>query len=113
MLSPFSSSWRAKSMRVKKPFKSAVGAWFWFCENRLSSSPHDSIVQPVDILKAVDRLHEHETIDMEHLLVLKKYGFRGKSPDPFFSEERKAYRVWKEALDRLEVELLKIGIVAK
>ena len=93
------------------PFKSAFSAWFWFMENRSAPPSDTGLVQPIDILKALDRLYAADILKDEHVLVLKKYGGRGRSPDPRLSEERTAHKLWREAMGRLDVEFRHIGIV--
>jgi len=98
-------------MAKTRRFNNATAAWFWFNENRHAPPSDNGVVQPVDILNALNRVFERNAINMDHVLVLKKYGERGSAPDPRFKEEGRDMELWFQALGFLETELVKIGLV--
>lgn len=95
------------------PFKSAVSAWFWFMDNRNKPPSDEGICQPVDITMAVHRLYGQGILSFEQIEIMKKYGARGRSPDPRLEEERDHWRIWRDAMSCFEVELVRLGIVER
>jgi hypothetical protein len=103
------------------PFESAEEAWFWFMAAqeagnegaRLSagSGLYPRPCEPVDILKVLDRLYRQRRLLRDHLLVLRHYGLRHMAPDPCRPRERKARRLWDEALERIGSVLESKGIL--
>ena len=103
------------------PFKNAEEAWFWFVCAQQAKNDGARFVsgagnvsrpcEPVDILKAVDRLYRNRRLVWDHVLVLKHYGVRQMAPDPRRVKEARAYEIWCEALRRLEESLARKGIV--
>lgn len=103
------------------PFEDAQEAWFWFIQSqqaRLDGARFSSgqgglprPCEPLDILKAVDRLYRQRRLLRDHLLVLRHYGRRLMPPDPRRQSESRAFKVWGEALERLEIPLLRKGII--
>ena len=104
------------------PFLSAEDAWFWFVQAQKAkndgarfSMGQGNVVrpcEPLDILRVVDRLYRQRRLLMDHLRVLKFYGWRQLPPDCNRIKEMKASRLWDEALDRIETVLIKKNIVA-
>ena len=106
-----------------QPFDTAEDAWFWFItayqakhdgariSAGLSLTPRPC--EPVDILKAVDRLYRNRRLIWDHMLVLRHYGQRQMPPDRFRPKEAKAAGLWREALNRLEDVLIRKNIVRK
>lgn len=101
-----------------KPFHSAESAFFWFIRSRESMRPasHNKSVEcrpcePADILRAIERLLRDQTLNRQHYEVLNEYGNKGCPPREDFNEEISAYRLWTEAMHRLEVALRERGIV--
>lgn len=106
---------------VVQAFDSVEEAWFWFIQaqqarndgarftagNGLIARP----CEPIDILRVLDRLYRHRRLTMEHLLVMRHYGRRQMPPDPRRIKEGRAYKLWSEALKRLESVLERKGIV--
>lgn len=106
-----------------QPFSSAEEAWFWFIQaydarqdgakvaagNALFPRP----CEPMDVLCALDKLYRNRRLVMDHMLVLRHYGRRLLPPDPNRPKEKRAYYLWREALDRLETPLKQKGIVEK
>ncbi len=103
------------------PFESAEEAWFWFIAAQqaraegarftagLSHAPRPC--EPIDILKALDRLYRSRRLMLDHFRVLRHYGLRHMAPDPRRPNEAKAHTLWEEAMMRLETVLEKKGIV--
>lgn len=105
------------------PFESAEEAWFWFIaaqEARVDGARFSAGLglfprpcEPLDILKALDKLNRQRRVSRDHLLVLRHYGRRRLAPDPRRVKEMRAYGLWSEAMERLEFILEKKGIVKK
>lgn len=103
------------------PFDSVTEAWFWFIQAVAARNDGARITagqalvprpcEPTDILKVLDRLVRNRRLLKEHLLVLRHYGRRLMAPDPRRVKEARAYRLWIEALDVLQVPLEQKGIV--
>ena len=103
-------------------FDSAESAWFWFLAAQKAKEEGARVTaglatvprpcEPVDILKVVDRLYRHRRLLMDHIQVLRHYGLRMCPPDRRRPKEVRAYRLWNEAMDRMEVVLVDKGIVA-
>jgi len=103
------------------PFLDAVEAWFWFISAQqaknegarytagLSLTPRPC--EPADILKVLDRLYRQRRLLRDHLLVLRHYGRRQMAPDLKRSKEVRAYKIWHEAIERIEPLLIKKGII--
>jgi hypothetical protein len=68
--------------------------------------------EPDDVLKCLDRLYRQRRIDLAHARILRIWGERGVAPDPRHLSERADWRIWREAMDRLEFPLRAKGIVA-
>ena len=74
---------------------------------------HRALVsEPLDVLRAVDRLYRNRRLFREHLLVLAHYGRRHMPPDPQRRREMRAHAIWTEAFDRISPVLREKGIVA-
>lgn len=105
------------------PFKSAEEAWFWFIQAQTARNEGAKITagaglyqrpcEPVDIIKALERLYRSRSITMDHVMILKHYGQRQLSPDPRRAKEARAHAIWREALDKLESVLISKRIVVK
>ncbi len=103
-----------------EPFCSAEQAWFWtmgalvarregsHCDGPRTARPCD----PDDVVKCLDQLYRRRRIDLLHARILRIWGERGMAPNPKFPPERCDWRIWREALDRLEWPLRVKGIVA-
>lgn len=104
------------------PFESTEEAWFWFINAQ--QARHDGArftagqgallrpCEPVDILRILDRLYRQRRLLRDHLMVLRYYGRRGMPPDSRRVREMRAYKIWSEALARLESALIGKGIVS-
>jgi hypothetical protein len=63
------------------------------------------------VVKCLDGLYRRRRIDLVHARVLRIWGERQASPSPGVPTERCDWRLWREALDRLEWPLRIKGIV--
>lgn len=105
-----------------QPFDSAGQAWLWtmaaliarregarYTANKgLLSRPCD----PDDVVKCLDGLYRQRRVDLHHARVLQIWGERQMSPSATIAAEQTDYRLWTEALQRLEWPLRIKGIVA-
>jgi len=113
------SSFRALGTGV--PFHSAEEAWFWtmaalvarregarYAANR---GLHPRPCEPDDVVKCLDQLYRRRRVDLVHARILRIWGERGIAPDPARPSERCDWRLWREAMERLEWPLRVKGIV--
>ncbi len=105
-----------------EPFRSADDTWFWTmaalaarrdgarftANNGRTTRP----CEPDDVVKCLDALYRGHRITLDHARVLRIWGDRQLSPDPARSGERGDWKLWREALDRLEWPLRVKGIVS-
>ena len=113
---------RANRGRVLYPFHSAEEAWFWTTAAlaaRRDGAPRRETpgrlvrpCEPDDVLKCLDTLYRRRRIDLVHARILRLWGDRQRAPNPANSRERCDWRLWREAMDRLEWMLRVKGIVA-
>jgi hypothetical protein len=118
---PASSDLPAIKFRAQ-PFRSADEAWFWTMaaltarhEGASRSSKNGKVARPCepdDVVKCLDTLYRRRRIDLVHARILRIWGERQTAPNPAFAAERCDWRLWREALDRLEWLLRVKGIVA-
>ena len=104
-----------------QPFDTAEAAWLWTMAaliarregarytagKGLAIRPGD----PDDIVKCLDGLYRGKRIGLAHARVLRIWGERQIAPSAAVAAERADYRLWQEALDRLEWPLRIKGIV--
>ena len=105
------------------PFKSAEEAWFWFIQAQTARNEGAKITagaglylrpcEPVDIIKALERLYRARSVSMDHVMVLRHYGQRLLSPDPRRPKEMRAHGLWRDALSKLEDALVTKRIVVR
>ncbi len=103
------------------PFQSAEEAWFWYVAAMQARLDGARIVaglgreirpcEPVDIYKAIERLYRNRRLQMDHIKILRHYGVRGIAPDHTRIREMLASKIWREAMDRIELTLQQKGIV--
>ena len=103
------------------PFETTEEAWFWFIQAQQARIDGARFVsglglvprpcEPVDILNILNRMHRSRRLLWEHLLVLRYYGQRNLPPDAQRLKEARAYRLWAEAMERLEPVFTDKGIV--
>jgi hypothetical protein len=105
-----------------RPFRSAEEAWLWtmaalqarrdgarYTANRgLVSRP----CEPDDVVRCLDALYRRQRIELVHARVLRVWGERQMPPNPAYATERCDFRLWQEALERLDWPLRVKGIVA-
>jgi len=104
-----------------QPFRSAEEAWLWtmaalrarrdgakYTANRGKAARP---CEPDDVVRCLDVLYRHRRIDLVHARVLRVWGERQDAPNPGYATERCDYRLWREALERLECPLRAKGIV--
>lgn len=103
-----------------QPFASAEQAWFWTMaalaarrdgtgsNGRGTPRPCD----PDDVVRCLDTLYRRRRIDLVHARILRIWGERRVVPNPAYAAERCDWRIWSEALARLEWPLRVKGIVA-
>ena len=102
-----------------EPFHSAEQAWFWTMgalvarrEGSHGSGPRTARpCDPDDVVKCLDQLYRRRRVDLVHARILRIWGERGVAPNPAYPLERGDWRLWREALDRLEWPLRVKGIV--
>jgi hypothetical protein len=105
-----------------EPFRSADEAWLWTMAALIARREGARVVagagtklrpcEPDDVLKCLDRLYRQRRIDLAHARILRLWGERGMAPDPRHLSERSDWRLWREAMDRLDFWLRTKGIVA-
>ena len=104
-----------------EPFRDAEEAWLWTMaalmarrEGARYTAGKGRLVRPCepdDVVKCLDGLYRRRRIDLVHARILRIWGERQASPNPAFAGERCDWRLWREALDRLEWPLRAKGIV--
>lgn len=100
------------------PFLSAEAAWFWTAtalrakNDPLAPQPGPAACRAEDVVKCLDGLYRRRRIELLHARILRIWGLRGVAPNPARPRERCDWRLWREALDRLEGPLRAEGIVA-
>jgi hypothetical protein len=117
-----SSSRPAPAAARGQPFHSAEEAWFWTMaalvarrEGARYGANKGLITRPCepdDVVKCLDTLYRQRRIDLVHGRILRIWGERQTAPNPAYAVERNDWRVWREALDRLEWQLRVKGIVS-
>lgn len=109
-------------MLRSEPFRSAEEAWFWTMAALVARREGARVVanagkvarpcEPDDVVKCLDGLYRRRRIDLTHARILRIWGERGILPNPAFAAERSDWKVWREALGRLEWPLRVKGIVS-
>ncbi len=105
-----------------EPFRTADEAWFWTMaalaarRDGARISAGKGLVtrpcEPDDVVKCLDRLYRQRRIDLQHARIMRIWGERGEAPDPRHLGEQGDWRLWREAMGRLEWPLRAKGIVA-
>ncbi len=111
----------ARARQTTQPFRNAEEAWFWTMAALMARrdgaryTANQGRVQrpcePDDVVKCLDTLYRRRRIDLVHARILRIWGERQSSPNPAYASERCDWRLWREALDRLEWPLRVKGIV--
>ena len=104
-----------------QPFSSTEDAWFWTMaaltarrEGARYTANQGRVQRPCepdDVVKCLDTLYRRRRIDLVHARILRIWGERQAAPNPAYPSERSDWRLWREALDRLEWPLRVKGIV--
>ena len=102
-----------------EPFHSAEQAWFWTVgalaarrDGTGRSGPRtERPCDPDDVIKCLDQLYRHRRIELLHARILRIWGERKCAPNPAHARERCDWRLWHEAMERLEWKLRMKGIV--
>ncbi len=105
-----------------RPFASAEEAWLWTMaalRARRDGARYTANrgrvgrpCEPDDVVRCLDALYQRRRVDLVHARVLRAWGGRQMAPNPAYATERADFRLWREALDRLEWPLRVKGIVA-
>ncbi len=103
------------------PFQSVEEAWFWFIcsveareQGAIPGRSRGGIprpFEPIDIYRVLERLYRNRHLRLAHIKVLNDFGRRHVAPEPFQKYEKKAHRLWQEAMKELEDALQRRGIV--
>ena len=104
--------------RCGKPFRDAESCIVWTIrclaeEAETGRRPQDAaICAPAEVVKCLDTLYRRRRIDLHHVRVLRLWAHRGRAPDRAQPMERADWRIWREALDRLDWPLRSLGIIS-
>ena len=108
-------------LRRPEPFRDAEEAWLWTMAALKARGEGARFVanvgktlrpcEPDDVIKCLDRLYRQRRIDLVHARILRFWGDRQMAPNPAFARERCDWKLWREAMDRLEWPLRVKGIV--
>jgi len=92
------------------PFVSVEAAWFRAVR---ALQPGQAAAPWVgDVVKCMDTLYRSRRIELLHARILRIWGLRGVAPNPARMRERSDWRIWREAMERLDAPLRAKGIVA-
>ena len=105
-----------------RAFASAEETWFWTMAALMARREGARFVanqgkfprpcEPDDVVKCLDMLYRRRRIELVHARILRIWGERQCAPNPAYAMERCDWRLWREAMDRLEWPLRVKGIVA-
>ena len=96
-------------------FPTPEAAWLWTCavlharEEGRAGPP--GFCRTEVVLRGLDRLYRNRRLDLLHVRVLRKWGWRGRAPDPSRPQDGFDRAVWTEALDRLAWVWREAGVV--
>ncbi len=104
-----------------QPFRDAEEAWLWTmaaltarrdgARYTANKGRVSRPCEPDDVVRCLDALYRQRRIDLTHARILRIWGERQAPPNPAFATERTDWRLWREALERLEWPLRMKGIV--
>jgi len=99
------------------PFASVEAAWFWTAASLrarqdATAPPGPGPCRPEDVVKCLDALYRQRRVELLHVRILRIWGWRGVAPSPARARERCDWRLWQEALGRLDWPLRVRGIVS-
>jgi hypothetical protein len=119
---PLSTNAPEGASQGARPFASTEDAWHWtmaaLVARRDGAGPILNIgrvarpCEPDDVVKCLDRLYRQRRIDLTHARILRIWGERQCAPDPHHPRERRDWKIWREAMERLDWPLRMRGIVA-
>jgi hypothetical protein len=106
-------------IRSTAPFQNVQEAWFWTMaslmarrQNCAHRKPPARACLPEDVLRCLDTLYRRRRIDLTQVRIMRIWGERGVPPNPARAQERCDWRLWREALGRLDWPLRVRGLVA-
>lgn len=112
---------RSRHGRVVQPFRCAEDAWFWTMNALVARRDGARFVanqgvvvrpcEPDDVVKCLDTLYRRRRINLTHARILRVWGERQTAPNPANPRDRCDWRLWREAMERLEWPLRVKGIV--
>lgn len=104
-----------------QPFRSADEAWIWTMtalrarrDGARYTASQGRVARPCepdDVVRCLDALYRRRRIDLVHVRILRIWGERQMAPNPAYATERCDFRLWREALSRLDWPLRVKGIV--
>lgn len=107
--------------RCTEAFRSAEEAWLWTMAALVARREGarytaglgkvERPCEPDDVVKCLDTLYRRRRIDLVHARILRIWGERQSAPSPAYVAEKSDWKLWREALDRLEWPLRVKGIV--
>ncbi len=71
-----------------------------------------AICTAAEVVRCLDKLYRRRRIDLAHVRILRLWGHRGRAPDPSNPMEKADWRLWREALERLDWPLRSLGIIS-
>lgn len=109
---------RLRAPYLAAPFASTEIAWFWTASalkarQEGTAPPGPGPCRPDDVVKCLDALYRQRRIDLLHVRILRTWGWKGIAPNSSSTREHCDWRVWHEALGRLDWPLRMRGIVVE
>jgi hypothetical protein len=101
-----------------RPFRDAQDCIIWMVQalaEQAEGAPRraaPAICTPAEVVRCLDKLYRRRRIDLSHVRILRIWGDRGRAPDPANPMEKADWRLWREALDRLDWPLRSLGIIS-
>lgn len=88
----------------------AQAEWAWFILIRaVQQPPRERLPEPAQsIFRVIERLYQQRRLERDELTILRRWGERGYPPP---AEERGEYRIWLEAMSKIDAALRKQGII--
>jgi hypothetical protein len=112
----------SRSQHRAQPFGSVEEAWFWTMSAlraRRDGARYSAGLgliarpcEPDDVVRCLDGLYRRRRINLVHARILRVWGERQVPPNPAYATEGCDFRLWREALERLESPLRVKGIIA-
>ncbi|MGC8468588.1 MAG: hypothetical protein ACP5NI_01655 [Acetobacteraceae bacterium] len=98
---------------VPPPFANVAEAWFWTMTTlRARRAGAARCLMAEEILRCLDRLYRRRRIELAHARILRIWGERREAPPLARSGPTGDWKLWHEALERLEPPLRAKGIIA-